>query len=70
MRGSPYIYMLVWVEDAPNLEDNTNEDVEEFVDKYITCAREDEINDMTCLQEHSHSRVCRKGGAKVYDMAY
>ena len=36
-RGSPHIHALFWVKDAPHYEQNANEEIIHFVDKYITC---------------------------------
>ena len=36
-RGSPHIHMLVWIENAPTLEKNSEEEIVQFVDKYLTC---------------------------------
>ena len=37
-RGSPHIHMLVWIENAPNLERSSREEIEQFVDNYLTCS--------------------------------
>ena len=36
-RGSPHIHMLVWIENAPTLETNSEREIVQFVDKYLTC---------------------------------
>ena len=33
-RGSPHIHMLVWIENAPTLEKNSEEEIVQFVDQY------------------------------------
>ena len=35
VRGSPHAHCLLWVKDAPRVDVNTEEEVCEFVDKYI-----------------------------------
>ena len=37
-RGSPHIHMLVWIENAPTLEKNSEEEIVQFVDQYLTCS--------------------------------
>ena len=39
-RGSPHIHMLVWVENAPKLDTNTEDEIVQFVDQYLTCSAE------------------------------
>ncbi|KAL1270842.1 hypothetical protein QQF64_029858 [Cirrhinus molitorella] len=69
-RGSPHVRCLFWVENAPKLNDE-NEDndalVASFIDHYITCEtpREDEtelFEVVNGVQKHSvrHSKTCRK----------
>ncbi len=69
-RGSPHVHCLFWVENAPKLnEDNEDNDalVASFIDNYITCEtpREDEtelFEMVNGVQKHSvrHSKTCRK----------
>ena len=67
-RGSPHIHSLLWVQDAPVIDKNTDAEVVEFVDKYVTCEipAEDEtlLEIVTSVQQHSkrHSKLCRKKG--------
>ena len=35
-RGSPHIHILVWIDNAPSLEKNSEEEIVQFVDKYLT----------------------------------
>ncbi|MCG8077008.1 MAG: AAA family ATPase, partial [Candidatus Thiodiazotropha taylori] len=65
-RGSPHIHMLVWVENAPFLEKNSEEEIVQFVDQYLTCSAENkETVHLVELQTHKHSRTCRKKGKAV-----
>ena len=41
-RGSPHIHMLVWIENAPTLEKNSEEKIVKFVDNYLTCSANDD----------------------------
>ena len=62
-RGSPHIHMLVWVENAPTLETNSEEEIVQFVDRYLTCSIDNEKTaNLINLQSHKHSRTCRKKG--------
>lgn len=67
-RGSPHIHCLLWVKDAPNLNNSTNINICNFADKYITCFLPD-LNDdnalydiVKALQMHnkSHTKSYRK----------
>ena len=65
-RGSPHIHMLVWIENAPTLEKNSEEEIVKFVDNYLTCsANDDETAHLVELQTHKHSRTCRKKGKAI-----
>ena len=60
-RGSPHIHMLVWIENAPKLETNSEEEIVQFVDQYLTCNTDNEKTAyLVGLQSHKHSRTCRK----------
>ncbi|XP_063446963.1 uncharacterized protein LOC134726488 [Mytilus trossulus] len=69
-RGSPHTHCLFWVEDAPKFNEDEDDIVTEFVDKYITCklpleTEDSELKDIvTTVQQHSktHSKSCRKKG--------
>ncbi|KAJ8372288.1 hypothetical protein AAFF_G00290740 [Aldrovandia affinis] len=69
-RGSPHIHMVVWIEDAPGVQDPEDcPDVIKFINRYITCQMPDEKADpelhkiVSEVQVHSrnHSKTCRKG---------
>ena len=65
-RGSPHIHMLIWIENAPKLEKNTEEEIIQFVDNYLTCSTDDEeIGELVELQSHKHSKSCRKKGKAI-----
>ena len=62
-RGSPHIHMLVWIENVPTLETNSEREIVQFVDKYLTCNTDNEKTaNLVGLQSHKHSRTCRKKG--------
>ena len=66
-RGSPHIHCLFWVEDAPELDKDSDADVVKFIDGYLTCQRYDsgELSYLTNLHEHKHSHTCKKNGKPV-----
>ena len=65
-RGSPHIHMLVWIENAPTLETNSEREIVQFVDKYLTCNTDNEKTaNLVGLQSHKHSRTCRKKGKPI-----
>ena len=37
MRGSPHAHCLLWVRDAPKIDEDTDEVVCEFINKYNQC---------------------------------
>ena len=67
-RGSPHIHCLVWVEDAPKIEEDDDQIVCNFVSKYITAQLPDPrtqpelYKKVTEVQIHSknHTRTCFK----------
>ena len=67
MRGSPYAYFLLWVKDAPEINQHSDDDVCRLIDKYITaiipkgiCERQNDVNMMKGLQTHTHSDYCHR----------
>ena len=65
-RGSPHAHTLLWVKNAPQIDIKTDDEVCEFVQKYISCSipDDDDEKELICkLQRHSHSSYCRKKGS-------
>ncbi|XP_026111835.1 uncharacterized protein LOC113089574 [Carassius auratus] len=68
-RGSPHIHLLAWVKGAPEFENQSDQVVCDFIDRYITCQLPDPTTDpelhqiVTEVQLHSkkHSKSCKKG---------
>ena len=55
--------MLVWIKNTPILEKNSEEEIVQFVDQYLTCSDDNkETTNLVNLQTHKHSRICRKKG--------
>ena len=38
-RGSPHIHGLLWIENAPHYEKNTDQEIIQYIDSIITCER-------------------------------
>ncbi|XP_061186975.1 uncharacterized protein LOC133195120 [Saccostrea echinata] len=60
--------MLVWTSDAPKHKENSNEEIEAYVDKYVTCSLQEnnpQMEQLVELQVHKHSKTCKKGGRSV-----
>ena len=65
-RGSPHVHTLLWVKDAPQVGINSDLEVCDFIEKYVSCGipcKNDEIHEKILkIQKHSHSSYCRKKG--------
>ncbi|XP_041461886.1 uncharacterized protein LOC121413199 isoform X1 [Lytechinus variegatus] len=69
-RGSSHVHLLMWVEQAPQLGIDKDDDVIQFIDKYISCRKPDKEEDpelyeiVSSVQQHSkkHSKSCKKKG--------
>ena len=68
-RGWPHIHMVVWVQNAPRYSEDPEDEVIEFIDKYISCEVPPESDEqlheiVTSVQTHTknHTKSCRKGG--------
>ena len=65
-RGSPHINMLVWIENTPILEKNSEEEIVQFVDQFPACSSDNkEIVNLVSLQTYKNSRTCRKKGKPI-----
>ena len=65
-RGSPHIHSLFWVKDAPEYGKNANDDIANFVDRYVACRVDlDKLGDFVNLQRQRHSKTCKKQGHKI-----
>lgn len=36
-RGSPHVHILLWIDGAPKLGQNSEEEIGSFIDKHVTC---------------------------------
>ncbi|VDI82039.1 Hypothetical predicted protein [Mytilus galloprovincialis] len=59
-RGSPHIHILIWIENAPVYESDSNEDVVAFIDKYVSCSLLENDTSLVNLQVHKHSKNMQK----------
>ncbi|XP_041957559.1 uncharacterized protein LOC121715728 [Alosa sapidissima] len=66
-RGSPHVHCLFWIENAPKIDRESDDEVAHFIDTYITCEippeTDAELNEVvSSVQRHStrHSKTCRK----------
>ena len=62
-RGSPHAHCMLWVKDAPTVDNSPKELVCEFIDKFITASiptQDSKLRDLVLqLQQHKHSSYCR-----------
>ncbi|XP_078794817.1 uncharacterized protein LOC101164028 isoform X2 [Oryzias latipes] len=68
-RGSPHVHVLFWIEGAPRIGKESEEEVAAFIDRYVTCEiPQDEVlkEIVLAVQQHSrnHTKSCKKGGTK------
>ena len=55
--------MLASIDNAPTLEINSEEEIVQFIDQYLTCSADHkEMANLVNLQTHKHSRTCTKQG--------
>ncbi len=62
-RGSPHAHSMLWIKGAPKLGVNTDQEVCDFIDRYICCdIPEDEVLALLVskVQKHRHSATCRR----------
>ena len=64
-RGSPHAHTILWIKDAPKLNVDSDDDVCNFIDKYISCSVPDDkelAQLVSKVQKHRHSATCRRHG--------
>lgn len=52
--------MMLWVEGTPDLCSNSPEEVEHFIDQYVSCSTTACADQLVALQKHKHSKTCKK----------
>ena len=66
MRGVEHPHCALHVKDAPKLDENSDNEVVDFIDKFITCSLPDENTEpelhelVTSRLSHKHTFTCRK----------
>ena len=59
-RGNEHDHALLWIEGALVYEVDNNSQIEQFVDKYITCNTDHLDPELDKFHRHYHTRSCRK----------
>ena len=63
-RGSPHAHCVIWVKDAPEFGVNSDADVCDFIDQYVSCklpAEDGKLKELVfLLQKHKHSSCCKR----------
>ena len=70
-RGSPHIHMLVWIENAPTFERNSEEEIVQFVDQYLACSADNkETANVVNLQTHNIQELAEKKKNQYVDLDF
>ena len=70
-RGSPHIHMIIWIENAPKFNVDSNEDLTAYVDQFLKCCINNaDLGSLVDLQIHKHSRTCRKREDRICRFGY
>ena len=63
-RGSPHAHCVLWVKNAPKFGEQTDQEVCDFIDKYVSCSipeEEGQLKELVLsLQKHRHSSYCKR----------
>ena len=61
-RGSPHIHILFWIKNAPRHKYDLTENIEAFLNKYVTCnnSNDADLAPYVNYQIHKHSKTCKK----------
>jgi hypothetical protein len=59
-RGSQHDHGLLWIKDAHIYGRNTNIEIENFVDRYLSTNSRILADVIKTIQHHHHTRNCRK----------
>ena len=70
-RGSCHAHFIIWIVDAPKYGSAKEEEITEFIDRYITCRKpqhDDPLRELVDRQVHKHSKACqtRKGFCRFH----
>ena len=61
-RGNPHIHGLPWIQNAPKLDINTDEEISSYIDQIIKCTSNVPQHEIQYLkaQRHRHAKTCIK----------
>ena len=62
-RGSTHNHDLYWNKNGPVFDKDNPESIkrcEEFIDKFITCKKDETLGDLMNVQYHKHTHTCYK----------
>lgn len=59
-RGSPHVYMLLWIKDALNMVTHEKKEIEDFINKYVACNKDGADSSLVNYQTHSHAKTYMK----------
>ena len=65
-RGSAHVHCVLWIKDAPVIGKNTTEEVQQYIDKVMTCGKPDSTKSPTLsqlvskFQVHKCNSYCQK----------
>jgi hypothetical protein len=59
-RGNEHDHALLWIKGAPVYGADNNSEIEQFVEKYITCNTDHLDPELAKVHRHYHTRSCRK----------
>ena len=66
-RGTPHAHCLLWAQNAPRIDVDSDEDVCKYIDEHISgtvpCDDEELKELISRLETHSHSAYCRRNGS-------
>jgi len=65
-RGSEHEHGSLWVKNAPIYGVNSNSDIQNFVDNYLTCSTYHLDLELAKIHEHHHTRSCKKRKISYY----
>ena len=65
-RGAPHIHMALWTENAPILGENSNQEVLDFISKYITAKVPDDNLHLKALVEEFQMHKCTGSCLRSY----
>ena len=67
-KRKPSYSWFILVKEAPQYEKSSDEEIVNFVDKYITCYKpysSSKMEDLVNLQLHRHAKTCKKAGHNI-----